>query len=99
MSKTTTNKGFVKSKKNLGGTHWTQFIVKGKTLSYFDSPGDPLYTFLIELPKPIFFPISNIQDKNSELCGKYSLYVFYQIERMDHYEAVLKTPISVNCVW
>ena len=76
----------------MGATHWTQFHIKSETLFYFDSPGGPLYTFLLQqLTKAIFFPIFNIQDKISQLRGKICLQFFYQIKGTDFYDAVLKT--------
>ena len=74
-----------------GGSHWTCFIVKDNKSYYFDSFGGPPDKFLLnQLPKPIIYHKYKIQDINSKLCGSYSLYFFYLIERMNYYDAILK---------
>ena len=75
----------------MGGTHWTCFIVKDNKSFYFDSFGGAPDKFLLnQLPKPITYHNYKIQDINSQLCGSYSLYFFYLIERMNYYDAILK---------
>ena len=74
-----------------GGSHWTCFIVKDKKSYYFDSFGGAPDKFLLnQLPKPIIYHNYKIQDMNSQLCGSYSLYFFYLIERMNYYDTVFK---------
>ena len=66
-----------------GGTHWTCFIVKDNKSFYFDSfGGQPDKILLNQLPKAIIYHNYKIQDINSKLCGSFSLYFFYLIERM-----------------
>ena len=86
------DKSFVNiDKGQMGGTHWTCFIVKDNKSYYFDSYGGQLDKFLLkQLHKPIIFHNFKIQDINSKLCGSYCLYFFYLIERMNYYEAILK---------
>ena len=67
------------------------FIVKDNKSFYFDLFGGQPDKFLSnQLPKPIIYHNYEIQDINSKLCGSYSLYFFYLIERMNYYDAVLK---------
>ena len=91
-SKIITDKGFINiDDGSHGGTHWTCFIVKDNKSFYFDSfGGQPDKFLLIQLPKPIIHHTYKIQDINSKLCGSYSLYFFYLIERMNYYDAILK---------
>ena len=73
------------------GTHWTCFIIKDNKSFYFDSFGGSPDKFLLkQLPKPIIYHNYKIQDINSQLCGSYSLYFFYLIERMSYYDTILK---------
>ena len=91
-SKIYSDKGFVNiDDGRMGGTHWTCFIVKDNKSYYFDSFGVQPDKFLLnQLPKPIIYHNYKIQDINSFLCGSYSLYFFYLIERMNYYDAILK---------
>ena len=74
-----------------GGSHWTCFIVKDNKSFYFDSFGGAPDKFLLnQLPEPIIYHNYKIQDINSKLCGSYCLYFFYLIERMNHYDTILK---------
>ena len=76
---------------SMGGTHWNCFTVKDNTSYYFDKFGGHPDKFLLnQLPKPIIYQNSKIQDINSKLCGSYCLYFFYLIERMNFYDAILK---------
>ena len=76
---------------SMEGTHWTCFIIKDDKSYYFDSFGGQLDKFLLkQLPKPIIYHNYKIQDINSKLCGSYSLYYFYLIERINYYDAILK---------
>ena len=75
----------------MGGIHWTCFIVKDKNSYYFDSIGVQPDKFLLkQLPKPKKYHNYKIQHINSKLCGSYCLYIFYLIERMNYYDAILK---------
>ena len=59
----------------MGGTHWTCFIIKDHKSYYFDSFGVQPDKFLLnQLPKPIIYHNYKIQDLNSKLCGSYCLY-------------------------
>ena len=91
-SKTISDRGFVKIHNgSQGGTHWTCFIVKDKKSFYFDSFGVQPDKFLLnQLKKPIIYHNYKIQAMNSKLCGRYCLYFFYLIERMNYYDAILK---------
>ena len=91
-SKIYSDRGFVNiDDGRRGGSHWTCFIVKDKKSYYFDSFGGAPDKFLLnQLPKPIIYHNYKIQDINSQLCGSYSLYFFYLIERMTYYDTVLK---------
>ena len=75
----------------MGGTHWNCVYIKVNKSLYFDSFGS-LYdrVLLNQLPKPITFHICIIQDSDSRTFCSYSLYFCYLIERIDHYNAVLK---------
>ena len=74
-----------------GVTHWTCFIVKDNKSYYFDSfVGQPDKFLLNQLPKAIIYHNYKIQDINSNLCGSYSLYLFYLFERMNYYDNILK---------
>ena len=90
-SKIYSDKGFVNiDNGNMGGSHWTCFIVKDNKSYYFDSFGGAPDKFLLnQLPKPIIYHNYKIQDINSKLCGSYCLYFFYLIERMSYYDAIL----------
>ena len=91
-SKKYADKGFVNiDDSSRGGTHWTCFLIKDKKSYYFVSFGGTPDNFLLkQLPKPIKYPKSIIQDINSNLCGSYCLYYFYQIERMKFCDTVFK---------
>ena len=91
-SKIYSDRGFVNiDDGNMGGSHWVVFIVKHKKSYYFDSFGGTPDKFLLkQLPKPIIYHNYKIQDINSKLCGSYSLYFFYLIERMNYYDTILK---------
>ena len=91
-SKIYSDRGFVNiDDGRRGGSHWTCFIVKDKKSYFFDSFGGAPDRFLLnQLPKPIIYHNYKIQDINSQLCGSYSLYFFYLIERMTYYDTVLK---------
>ena len=91
-SKIYSDKGFVNiDKDSMGGSYWTCFIVKGSTSYYFDSFGGAPDKFLpTQLPKPIIYHNYKLQDIYSKLCGSYCLYFFYFIERMIHYDTILK---------
>ena len=57
-----------------GETHWTRFLVQDKKSFYYDSFGGALDNILLKKsPKPIIYHNYKIQDKNSKLCGSYSL--------------------------
>ena len=75
----------------MSGSRWKCFLV-GDYKSYFvDSFGGNSDKFLLKhLPKPIVYHNCNIQDINFHLCGSYSLYFFYLIERMKYHDAILK---------
>ena len=92
VSKIFSDKAFVDTDNgSMGGTHWTCFIVKDNKSFYFDSFGGQPDKFLLnQLPKPIIYHNYKIQDINSKLCGSYSLYFFYLIERMNYYDTILK---------
>ena len=91
-SKMYSNKGFLNTdKRSQGDNHWVCFIVKDNFSYYFHSFGVQPDKFLLQqLSKPITYHNCTIQDINSKLCGSYSLYFFYLIERMNYYDAVLK---------
>ena len=75
----------------MGGSHWTAFYVKINKSYYFDSfGGNPDKFLLKQLPKPIIYHNYKIQGINSKLCGSYSLYFLYLIERMNYYDTILK---------
>ena len=84
------NKGFVNIDNGFrGGTHWCAFYVK--VTNYFDSFGGHPDKFLLnQFPKPLIYHNYKIQDINSKLCGSYSLYFFYLIERINYYDTILK---------
>ena len=74
-----------------GGTHWTCFIVKDNKPFYFVSIGGQLDKFLQkQSTKPIIYHNYKKQDIYSKLCGSYSIYFFYFMERMNYYNAILK---------
>ena len=91
-SKGDSDKGFVNiDNGSQGGTHWTCFYVKVNKSFYFDSFGGAPDKFLLnQLPKPILYHKYILKDISSKLCGSYSLYFFYLIERMNYYDAILK---------
>ena len=91
-SKIYSDRGFVNiDNRSEGDTHWTCFIIKDNKSYYFDSfGGQPDKFLLTHLPKPIIFLNYKIQDINSKLCGSYCLYFFYLIQRMNHYDTILK---------
>ena len=91
-SKINSDKGFINiDDGSQHGTHWTVFFIKGKKSYYFDSFGGAPDKFLLnQLPKPIIYHNYEIQDINSKLCGSYCLHFFYLIERMNHYDTILK---------
>ena len=77
---------------SMGGSHWTCFLVKDNKSYYFDSfGGQPDNILLNDLPKPIIYHSSKIQDIKSKLCGSFCLYFFYLIERMNYYDTILKS--------
>ena len=86
------DRGFVNiDNSSQGGTHWVTFIAKDNKSYYFDSFGVQPDKFLLkQLPKPIIYHNYKIQDINSQLCGSYSLYFFYLIERMNYLDTILK---------
>ena len=91
-SKLCSDKGFVNiDNDDMGGSHWTGFIVKDNKSNYFDSfGGQPVEFLLYQLPKPILYHNYKIQDINSKLYGSYCLYFFYLIERLNYYDILLK---------
>ena len=88
-SKITSNKGFVNiDNREQGGT-------RRRKSYYFDSfGGNPDKFLLKQLIKPIIYHNFKIQNINSQLCGSYCLYVFYVIERIKNYDAILKIYFS-----
>ena len=67
------------------------FLTKDNKSFVFDSfVGQSDKFYLNQLPKPIIYHIYIIQDTNFKLCGSYSLYFFYLIERMNYYDTILK---------
>ena len=65
------------------GTLWVCFTVKDNKSYHFDSfGGSPDKFLLTRLPKPIIYHKYKTQDINSRLCGSFTLYFFYLIERM-----------------
>ena len=95
-SKIYSDRGFVNiDNGSNGGTHWTCFIIKDNKSYYFDSFGGQPDKFLLkQLPKPILYHNSKKQKMNFKLCGSYSLYFLYLIERKNYYDAVLKLVFS-----
>ena len=91
-SKIYSDKGFVNiDNGKMGVTHWCCFYFEDNESYYFDSFGGAPDKFLLkQLPKPIIYHNYKIQDINSKLCGSYSLYFFYLIERMNYYDTILK---------
>ena len=91
-SKIYSDKGFVNIDiGSQGGTHLTCFIEKDNRSYYFHSFGGAPDKFLLNrLSKPKMYNIYKIQDINSKLCGSYFLYIFYLIERINYYDAILK---------
>ena len=91
-SKIHSDRGFVNiDDGQLGGTHWTCFILKDNKSYYFDSFGEAPDKFLLnQLPKPIIYHNYKIRDINSKLCGSFCVYFFYLIERMNYYDTILK---------
>ena len=91
-SKIYSDKGFVNiNNGSMGGSHWTCFYIKGNKSYSFDSFGVQPDKFLLnQLPKPIIYHKYKIHDKNPKLCGSFSLYFFYLIERMNCCDAILK---------
>ena len=91
-SKIHSDKGFVNiDNGSQGGSHWCVYYIKDNKSYYFDSFGGAPDKFLLnQLPKPIKYHNYKIQHINSKLCGSYSLYFFYLIERMKYYDAILK---------
>ena len=91
-SKIYSDKGFVNiDNVSQGGSHWVCFVVKDNKSYYFDSFGGQPDKFLLkQLPKPIIYHKSKIQDFDSQLCGSYCLYFFYLIERMNYYDTISK---------
>ena len=91
-SKILSDKAFVNiDNGSQGGTHWTCFYIKDNKSYYFDSFGGQPDKFLLnQLLKPIIHHNYKIQDINSKLCGSYCFYIFYLIERMNYYDAILK---------
>ena len=92
-TKISTNKRFVNMDNgSFGGTNWNCFYVKDNKLYYFDTFGvGPVKFLLQQILKPMTFHKHKIQNMNSKLCGTYSSYLFYSLERMHCYDAVLKT--------
>ena len=73
------------------GTHWICCIIKDKKSYHFDSFGaNPDKILLKHLPKPIIYPNYKIQDNISLICGSYCLHIFYLIEKMKYFDAILK---------
>ena len=67
-----------------GATHWTCFYIKDKKSYYFDSFGGQPEKFLLnQLPNSIKYHKYKIQEINSKLCGSYSLYFLFLLERMN----------------
>ena len=85
-------KGFVNIDNGFhGGTHWTCFMVKDNKSYYFDSFGGQPDNFLLkQISKPKIYHNYKIQDINSKLFDSYCLHIFYFIERMNYYDAILK---------
>ena len=86
------DKGFVfKDNGSQCGTHRTCCIVKDKKSYHFDSFGANPDKFLLkQLPKPIINPNYKIQEFISLICGSYRLHIFYLIEKMNYFDAILK---------
>ena len=91
-SKIYSDKGFVNiDDGSMNGTRWTCFIVKDNKSFYFDSFGGQPDKFLLnQLPKPIIYHKYKIQDITPKLCVSYCLYFSYLIERMNHYDSIVK---------
>ena len=67
------------------------FFIKDNKSFYFDYfSGHPDKFLLNQLPKPIIYHNYRTKDVNSKLCGSFSLYFFYLIEKMNYYDTILK---------
>ena len=90
-SKIYSDKGFVNiDKGGMGESYWTCFIVKDNKSFYFDNFGFQPDKFLLqELPKPIKYHNYKIEDITSKSCCNYCLYLYFLIERMNYFDAVL----------
>ena len=84
------DKGFVNiDDGRKGGSHWTAFYVE-KNHTTLTPLVVNLIIFFKQLPKPVIYHNYKIHGINSKSCGSYCLYFFYLIERMNHYDAILK---------
>ena len=94
------DKGFVNiDDGRMGGSHWTGFYIKDHKSYYFDSFGGQPDKFLLnQLPKPIIYLNSKIQDINFKFCGSYCVYFYYLIGKMGYYDAVSKLVFEKNTV-
>ena len=76
----------------MSGTHCTFLIIKDNNSLFFDSSGGPPDKFLLnQFSESIIFHNYKNLDTNSRLSGVYCFYFLYVIERIDYYNAVLKT--------
>ena len=82
----TTKKGFINiDNGQMGGTHWTCFVVKDNKSFYSDTFGGQPDESLIQqlaIAKPLKYYEYKIRDINSNLCGSFCISIFYLIERM-----------------
>ena len=91
-SKIYSYKGFVNiDNGSQGASHWTCFTTKENKSYCFASFGvQPDKLLLSQIPKSKIYHIYKIQGIESKVCGSFSLKFFYLIERMKHYDVILK---------
>ena len=89
---------------SMSGNNWMCFYIKDNSGYFFNSFGRALDEVLLnELEKPITYHNNKNQDRKSRFCGTYCLYFCNLLERMNCYNAVLKTyfaSIKADfCIW
>lgn len=73
------------------GTHWVGLFVKGNECYYFDSFGfePPLEVKEYCSEKDGYFSSYKIQSRDEVICGHYSIYVIYELNRGQNFHDIL----------
>lgn len=89
-----------------GGTHWTGFIIKKKSIVYFDSFGLPIPRLVLQFMRKydydkIIYSRDQIQHFDSVLCGYFVLYFlwFFTVLHKNNSNSVTHLLMKHNAIY